>query len=201
MKTLEDLLKRKFPDSNFHIYSKFLYKAAEFGYVTYDELARENSEDIDDFLLSMYEARILLPVRISESVRSVSWDARQLILKKRERFEMPLITRYLVKDIIKSEKWSVNRSLRQCLLDQGIQNLECYIRAIDEVLDWALRNEYMIDAESISGIAMKYRIEPNEFIAVLKNTGVISPCSRRFISNKKIHYEVNPVLYWSRKIM
>lgn len=196
MKTLEDLLKREFPDSNFHIYSKLLYKAAKSGYVVYDELAKVNSEDIDDFLLSMYEARILLPVRVSKNVRSVSWDARQLILKRGEKYEMPLIIRYLIRNIVEGGNWDINRSLRQCLLEQGIRNIEHYIEAINEVLDWALKNKYVIDAESISGISMKHKIEPNEFIAVLKNIGVISPCSRKFISNKEIYYEINPILNW-----
>jgi len=192
MGRLEKALKARFPGENSSSLAEILLEASLKGVVSYEDL--EGLEDLEDLMLLAHRQRLLIPLRISAVLRSLSWDSRILLLKPGETYEMPPVVRFLVREAEKTGKWLPLKALLQCLLELGEEKPLTIVKATRMIMMRAARRNLKIRAEEVERIASKLGLNAGSLIAKLKGAGVLSPCSRGFLS-RGILYEVNPSLY------
>ena len=189
---LEKVLRKRFPDEDVFLLADLLLEASLKGMISYEEINFEGKTE--ELLLLAYRQRMLIPFRTSQVSKSLAWDNRILIFQPQESYEMPLIIRYLVKNAEKTGRWSPFKALKECLTDLGEKKIKQTLKVTRKILRKAKKENYKIVAEQISKFAVEVGVNPSELIRKLKGLGVISPCSRKFLT-EGIVYEVNPSMY------
>lgn len=194
MGKLEEALSRRFSDEASSLASVLLL-AAERGTVSYEEVeVREGSrrELKEDLLLLMEAERILLPVRTS---KGLAWEDRILTLRNGERYEMPLVVRYLILNAYETGEWNPGYSVEKCLEDMGESEasevLKLYNRIREKAETRRITAELLKKCSGELGLDLKI----GKVIAELKGAGVISPCFRGSMYSTELQYEINPSLF------
>jgi hypothetical protein len=172
--------------------SRVLAFAAEKGTVSYQEIKEIIKDDPEDLLLLADERRLLLSV---STAKSSSWEDRLLLLREGEKYEIPNIIRYLVKEGLHSGSWDAPKAIENLFKDLGDscwKTIPDLVRGIEEE---ALN--HTISSNQIKMICLQLGLsnKVDSLIAELKAAGIISP---RLGSTPEVNrhgaplYELNP---------
>jgi hypothetical protein len=174
---------------------RILFRAFHCDRIHYQDLASEVSGSVDEAILALWEWKLVIPVRSS---RCSEWDSRILSTGPREFYEMPNISKTLVKKGIETGTWdspSAIRELFQCMGEQEWEKMPDLIFAIKKN---TLHNA--INGAKIGVLCMQNKLKDKTgaMIAILKGAGIISPklaaISRTAKSGSPL-YEFNPSVY------
>ena len=87
-----------------------LNKAYENGSITFEEAEAITADDTEEILLLGWKWKLLIPVR---SQRCGEWDDRLLVCIPGELFEMPNVSRLLVKNAVETGRWDSSKSISE----------------------------------------------------------------------------------------
>ncbi len=169
--------------------------ACESGTVSWEEVEEISGENAEEVLLLACEWRLLLPVRTS---KCGEWDDRVLMAKPGEVFEMPNVSRLLVKNACCTGEWDAAQSIADYFQDAGEpqwRQIPALVRRINEGCP-----SVGIDARQIKVACreMGFGERIDTMIAILKGAGVISPklgSLSRVTRTQTPLYELNPSLF------
>jgi len=163
--------------------------------VNYKKLASVTYGSVDEALLILWEWKLVIPVRSS---RCGEWDSRILLTESEELYEMPNISKALVKKGMETGSWQSNAAILDLFQCMGEPEWEKMPGLILSIKKNALHN-------TISGTRIVALCAQNELknmagtmIAVLKGAGIISPKLAAIGQVSKLKsplYEYNPSVY------
>ena len=109
MKNLEKALKSFMTgDTPVSDLVRILSLFSNFDRVNYRELASVTYGSLDEALLALWEWKLVIPVRSS---KCSEWDSRVLLAEPEESYEMPNISKMLVKKGMETGKWESTASI------------------------------------------------------------------------------------------
>lgn len=165
--------------------------------VSHDEIGFEEIQAIagsgtEELLLFAWSLKLLLPRMFS---RCGEWDDRIVRIEPGETYEMPNISRYLVKCALTTAKWDVRAAVSTLYRDMGEPEWSKMSDLVDEICRRAVN--CAISASAISAACSRASISGSTgaMIAVLKGGGIISPKLRPVgpvIKAAVPLYEINP---------
>ena len=140
--------------------------------VSYQEIKEIIKDDPEDVLLLADKWRLLLPVR---TAKSAGWEDRVLVLKDGEKYEIPNLIRYLVKDALDTGRWNPEKTISQLFKefeDPDWEQIAGLVRSIAEK-----STDYKINGNQINKICIQSGLSNrvDGLIAELKAAGIISP--------------------------
>jgi hypothetical protein len=163
--------------------------------IDYQELASADYLSVDEALLALWEWKLVIPVRSS---RCSEWDSRILSAEPGEFYEMPNISKALVKKGIETGTWdsvSAILELFQCMGEPEWEKMPDLILSIKKNTMYNTINGTRIGVLCIqNGLKDK----TGAMIAILKGAGIISPklaAISRMAKSKSPLYEFNPSVY------
>lgn len=172
--------------------SQVLAYAAVKGTVYYQEIKEIIKDDPEDVLLLADKWRLLLPVR---TAKSSGWEDRVLLLKDGEKYEMPNVIRYLIRDALDTGRWDPEKSIIELFKEFGDPDWEQIPGLVRSIADKA--TDHKITGNQIKKICLQFGLSNrvDGLIAELKGAGIMSP-KLGFIPNvlgaKSPIYELNP---------
>lgn len=149
----------------------------------------------EDALLQAWEWRLMIPVR---TVRCHEWDDRILVVQRGETYEMPNVSRIMVKNALESGEWDASRAIADFFERGGEPSWDLMPRLVRR-----LREGYPargISARQIRTACREMGLSDrtDTMIAILKGSGVLSP-KLGSLSQVARHgtplYELNPCLF------
>ena len=163
--------------------------------VRYEILKDIAGNEIDDLLLELWERKLVIP---SRSSKCAEWDARILVMRPGEKYEMPNISRILVKNALRSGNWDSAAAIKDLFQLMGEPDWEKMPGLALELKNGAVHL-------TLSGARIKaachyhgLKGKTGSMIAVLKGAGIISPklmsLSRTLRATSPL-YEFNPSVY------
>ena len=163
--------------------------------ITYDEIKKIQPDGTEEILLFAWNRKFLIPRAFS---RCSEWDDRILTMRVGEVYEMPNISRYLLKTATETGKWNISAAVANLFRDMGAAEWQ----RMPDLVDGITRNavNYTISATTINAVCVKNGIKNKTgvMIAILKGGGIISPKLGAFGPVGKAGtplYEVNPGIY------
>jgi hypothetical protein len=85
-----------------------LSMASENDVTTYDQLKKRSKDHLTDLLLELWDWKMIIPVR---SAKCGEWDSRILLAEPGESYEMPNISRVLVRNAEKTGFWDSRKAI------------------------------------------------------------------------------------------
>lgn len=163
--------------------------------VTYEQVEAIAGNNAEDLLLVAWEWRLLIPIRTS---RCGEWDDRVLVLSPGEKYEMPNVSRLMVKYASITGVWDSSKAVTAFFEDAG-EPLWRLIPSLVQRMKEGCPSQG-IDARQIKVACreMGFGERTDTIIAILKGAGVISPKlgSLSFVSRTQTPlYEINPLLF------
>ena len=163
--------------------------------VNYQELASVTYGSVDEVLLALWEWKLVIPVR---SFKCSEWDSRILLAEPGESYEMPNISKTLVKMGMETGRWDSTPAildLFQCMGEPEWEKLPALILSIKKN---TMHNK--IDGARIGALCIKNGLKDKTgtMIAVLKGAGIISPklaAISQVAESRSPLYEFNPSVY------
>ncbi len=163
--------------------------------VNYQELASVTYGSVDEALLALWEWKLVIPVR---SFKCSEWDSRILLAEAGESYEMPNISKTLVKMGMETGRWNSTPAiydLFQCMGEPEWEKLPALILSIKKN---TMHNK--IDGARIGALCVKNGLKDKTgtMIAVLKGAGIISPklaAISQVAESRSPLYEFNPSVY------
>jgi hypothetical protein len=163
--------------------------------VNYQELASVTYGSVDDVLLTLWEWKLVIPVR---SFKCSEWDSRIMLTEPEESYEMPNISKTLVKIGMETGRWdsaSAILNLFQCMGEPEWEKMPALILSIKKN---TVHNK--IDGSRIGALCIKNGLKDKTgaMIAVLKGAGIISPklaAISQVAESRSPLYEFNPSVY------
>jgi hypothetical protein len=150
---------------------------------------------MDEALLTLWEWKLVIPVRSS---KCSEWDSRILSAKPEEFYEMPNISKKLVKKGIETGRWdsiSAILDLFQCMGEPEWKKMPDLILSIKKNTVHNTINGARIGVLCIqNGLKDK----TGAMIAILKGGGIISPklaAISQVAKSRSPLYEFNPSVY------
>ncbi len=163
--------------------------------ITFDEIRFIESESFEDIILFAWSHKFLIPMAFS---RCGEWDDRILMIEPGEVYEMPNISRYLLKMAAETGKWDIAGAVACLYKDMG----ELFWEKMPDLVEGIVTNSanFIVSAASINAACVKAGIKnrTGAMIAILKGGGVISPKLAAIGPVAKSGapiYEVNPCVY------
>ena len=152
--------------------SQVLAYAAVKGTVYYQEIKEIIKDDPEDILLLADKWRLLLPVR---TAKSSGWEDRVLLLKDGEKYEMPNVIRYLIRDALDTGRWDPEKSIIELFKEFGDPDWEQIPGLVRSIADKA--NDHKITGNQIKKICLQFGLSNrvDGLIAELKGAGIMSP--------------------------
>lgn len=193
---------------NINCLAKILFHASKKGVISYEELEKVVDCDYDEVIFFAIEMKLLIPVRMS---KSMAWEDRILVLKAGEKFELPNVIKYLVKEAKNSGTWDPSKAINKTCNDIKSPYLEPYIKLyynkmaeLTKILFKKAEN-FKINVNHIKEAAIESGLGENpveegiidRLIAALKACGIISPKMSSIAEMSKMKspiYELNPSL-------
>ncbi len=175
--------------------AQILICASESGTISYqkaEEIAGDNTEDV---LLTGWEWKLLIPVRTS---RCGEWDDRLFVAEPGEVYEMPNVSRLLVKNACCTGKWDSTQSIAEFFesaKEPQWRLIPALVRRMREGCPAAGINASQI---KVACREMGFGERTDTLIAILKGAGVISPKLGSLAQVTRTQtpiYELNPCLY------
>lgn len=159
------------------------------------ELASSAYGSVDEALLTLWEWKLVIPVRSS---KCSEWDSRILSTEPEDFYEMPNISKTLVKKGIETGTWNSTSAildLFQCMGEPEWEKMPDLILSIKKNTEHNTINGARIGALCIqSGLKDK----TGAMIAILKGAGIISPklaAISQMAKSRSPLYEFNPSVY------
>lgn len=163
--------------------------------MNYQELALSVDDSVDEALLALWEWKLVIPVRSSQCAE---WDSRILTAEPEEFYEMPNISKALVKKGLETGSWdstSAILDLFQCMGEAEWKKMPNLILSIKKN---TVHNT--INGARIGVICLQNGLKDKTgaMIAVLKGAGIISPklaAISQMAKSRSPLYEYNPSVY------
>jgi hypothetical protein len=163
--------------------------------IDYRELVSVAHGSLDETLLALWEWKLVIPVRSS---KCSEWDSRILLAEPGESYEMPNISKMLIKKGMETGKWNSASAILDLFRYMGEpewERMPNLILSIKKKLTHNTINGAMI---GILCTQNALKDKTGAMIAVLKGAGVISPklaAIRQVVKSKSPLYEYNPCVY------
>jgi hypothetical protein len=163
--------------------------------INYQALASAPCGSMEEALLALWEWKLIIPVRSSGCSE---WDSRILSAAPEEFYEMPNISRELVKKGIETGTWDSRSAIVDLFQNMGEPEWEKMPDLILSIKRNTLHNT--INGAKIGALCAQNRLKDKTgaMIAILKGAGVISPkladISRTAKAGSPL-YEYNPSVY------
>jgi len=178
--------------------ARILDIACQGGVISFEQVEAIAGNDAEDVLLVAWQWRLLIPVR---TLRCGEWDDRMLLLASGEQYEMPNVSRLMVKNAQDTGDWNSEKSITTFFENAGEplwRMIPSLVRRMKEGCP-----SQGIDARQIKVACreMGFGERTDTIIAILKGAGVISPKlgSLSFISRTQTPlYEINPLLFMKK---
>jgi hypothetical protein len=172
-----------------------LFRACHCERLDYQELSSADYVRVDEALLSRWEWKLVIPVRSS---RCSEWDARILSAAPGEFYEMPNISRTLVKLGIKTGLWDSTSAIHELFQLMGETEWQKMPDLILSIKKNTMHNT--INGLRIGALCIQNRLKDKTgaMIAILKGAGIISPklaAIGRMAKSRSPLYEFNPSVY------
>jgi hypothetical protein len=171
-----------------------LNKAEESGSISYEDIETLVDGDIEDFLLLAFQWRLLLPVRAS---KAGDWEDRMMIPQLGERYQMPNVVRWLVKNALASGKWDPEIAIIEVFKNIGEPDIEKMPILFERMVSGI--KGHRINGNRIKSICrdlgLESRVDP--LVSELKACGIISHKLSSLTEVSRAGaplYEVNPSL-------
>ena len=147
------------------------YSAVE-GRISYQKIKEIIKDDPEDVLLLADKWRLLLPVR---TAKSAGWEDRVLVLKDEEKYEIPNLIRYLVKDALDTGQWNPEKTIIELFKQFEDPDWEKIAGLVRSIAENAI--DYKINGNQIKNICIQSGLNNrvDGLIAELKAAGIISP--------------------------
>jgi len=160
--------------------------------VSYQEIKEIIKDDTEDVLLLADKWRLLLPVR---TAKSSGWEDRVLLLKDREKYEMPNVIRYLIRDALDTGRWDPERSIIELFKEFGDPDWEQIPGLVKSIADKA--TDHKITGNQIKKTCLQFGLNNrvDGLIAELKAAGIMSPklgSVPDVLAARSPIYELNP---------
>ena len=174
---------------------RILFRVSHCGRINYRDLASAALGSVDEALLALWEWKLVIPVRSS---RCSEWDSRILSLEPEECYEMPNISKILVKKGIESGTWDSTPAILDLFQYMGEPEWE---KMPDLILSIKKNTVYnTINGARIGALCMQNGLKDKTgaMIAILKGAGIISPklaALGQTTKSKSPLYEFNPSVY------
>ena len=175
--------------------AQVLMHTIESGTIFYEKAEEIAGADTDDILLIAWQWKLLIPVRTS---RCGEWDDRMLMATLGEVYEMPNVSRILVKNASTTGCWDSSHAIAKFFEPAGEPQwrlIPVLVRRMIEGCPTAGINANQI---KVACQEMGFGERTDTLIAILKGAGVISPKlgSLAKISRTQTPlYEINPCLF------
>jgi hypothetical protein len=163
--------------------------------INYQELASVANGSVDEALLTLWEWKLVIPVRSS---RCSEWDSRILSAEPEELYEMPNISKTLVKKGIETGTWDSISAILD--LFRGMDEPE-WEKMPDLILSIKKNTVHnMINGARIGVLCIQNGLKDKTgaMIAILKGAGIISPklaAIGQMAKSRSPIYEFNPSVY------
>jgi hypothetical protein len=189
-KALNSFLK----DNDAKVLAIILNKAEESGSISYEDIETLVDGDIEDFLLLAFQWRLLLPVRAS---KAGDWEDRMMIPQVGERYQMPTVVRWLVKNALASGEWDPEIAIIEVFKNIGEPDIEKMPILFERMVSGI--KGHRINGNRIKSICrdlgLESRVDP--LVSELKACGIISHKLSSLTEVSRAGaplYEVNPSL-------
>lgn len=175
--------------------ARILDIASQRGKTNYEQVEAIAGNDTEDVLFTAWQWRLLIPVR---TFRCGEWDDRLLLMAPGEQYEMPNISRLIVKDAQRFGDWDADKAITAFFEAAGEplwRLIPSLVRRIKEGCPVQGINAKQI---KVACREMGFGEQIDGIIAILKGAGIISPKlgSLAHLSRTQIPlYEINPVLF------
>ena len=160
--------------------------------VSYQEIKEIIKDDPEDVLLLADKWRLLLPVR---TAKSSGWEDRVLLLKDGEKYGMPNVIRYLIRDALDTGRWDPEKSIIELFKEFGDPDWEQIPGLVKSIAEKT--TDYKITGNQIKKICLQSALSNrvDGLIAELKAAGIMSPKLGSIpdvLGAKSPIYELNP---------
>jgi len=172
--------------------SQVLAYAVVKGTVSYQETKEIIKDDPEDILLLADKWRLLLPVR---TTKSSGWEDRVLVLRDGEKYEIPNVIRYLIRDALDTGRWDPEKTIIKLFKEFGDPDWEKITGLVRSITEKA--TYYKITGNQIKEICLQFGLNNrvDGLIAELKAAGIISPKLGSIpdvVEARSPIYELNP---------
>jgi len=162
------------------------------GTVAFEDVQSIAGGAAGELLLFAWSQKLLLPRKF---FRCSEWDDRVVGIVPGEIYEMPNISRYLVKSAMAGAKWDVRAAVGALYRDMGEAEWKKMPDVVDEICGHAVNGA--ISAPAIAAACTRAGVcgRTGALIAILKGGGIVSPKLRPLgpvIKAAVPLYEVNP---------
>ena len=181
--------------------AQILICASESGTISYQKAEEIAGNDTEEVLLMGWEWKLLIPVRTS---RCGEWDDRLFMAEFGEVYEMPNVSRLLVKNACCTGRWDSTQSVAEFFefaKEPQWRLIPALVRRIREGYPAAGINARQI---KVACREMGFGERTDTLIAILKGAGVISPKlgSLAQVTRTQIPlYELNPCLFTEASVI
>ena len=163
--------------------------------INYQELASAANSSVDEALLALWEWKLVIPVRSS---RCSEWDSRILSAEPEEFYEMPNISKTLVKKGIETGTWSSTSAICELFKYMGEPEWEKMPGLILSIKKNTVHNTINGARIGVLCIQNGLKDKTGAMIAILKGAGIISPklsAIGQMAKSRSPLYEFNPSVY------
>lgn len=161
----------------------------------YDQLRKIAGDNLTDLLLELWNWKMIIPIR---SKKCGEWDSRILLAEPGESYEMPNISRVLVKNAQLSGVWNSQRAIVDLFKIMGEPEWEKIPDLVLEIKQGCIHNTISGARVGIACAREGLKNKTGTMIAVLKGSGIISPKLMAFAEVARSSspvYEFNPSVY------
>jgi hypothetical protein len=175
--------------------ARILIRVSRCDRIKYQDLASAVYGSADEALLALWEYKLVIPVRSS---RCSEWDSRILSAEPEEFYEMPNISKTLVRKGIETGTWdstSAILDLFQCMGELEWEKMPALVLSIKKNI---VHNTISGARIGVLCIQNKLKDKTGAMIAILKGGGIISPKLAAISQTAKTGsplYEFNPSVY------
>lgn len=166
-----------------------------FDRVDYRKLASVTCGSLDEAILALWEWKLVIPVRSS---KCSEWDSRILLAEPEESYEMPNISKMLVKKGMETGKWESTAAILDLFRYMGEPEWKKMPNLILSIKKNSMHNTINGTKIGILCIQNGLKNKTGAMIAGLKGAGVISPklaAISQVLRSKSPLYEYNPSVY------
>jgi len=163
--------------------------------INYQELASAANGNVDEALLALWMWKLVIPVRSS---RCSEWDSRILSAEPEEFYEMPNISKALVKKGIETGAWNSISAILYLFQSMGEPEWQKMPDLILSIKKNTVHNTINGTRIGVLCIQNGLKDKTGAMIAILKGAGIISPklaAISRMAKSKSPLYEFNPSVY------
>lgn len=163
--------------------------------ISYDSILATAGPDAEDLVFVAWQWKLLIPRR---SAACGEWDHRLLVTAPGELYEMPNISRYLVKKAMHSGSWETSAAVADMYRDMGEP---CWDRMPELIRRLGRQAENLVvSAAGIHAACCNagFYGRTGAMILTLKGGGIISPKLAAMpvvAKSRSPAYELNPGLY------